>query len=341
MVRRVREGMAALFALPEGYEVVLGNGGATAFWDAATFGLVRERSQHLVFGEFSAKFADSRHAARRSSATRRWSPATRATPRLRRRGRASTPTARRTTRPRPASRRPVRRPVGTDAGALVLVDATSGRRRPAGRPGAGRRLLLRAAEVLRLATAGCGWRCSRPPRIERVAAGQGAAGWVPAFLDLGIALDNSRLDQTYNTPALATIFLLAEQVDWMNAPGGLPGACRAPRSPRRPLYGWAEKSSYATPFVADPQKRSARRRHDRLRPTSIDAAAVAKVLRANGDRRHRAVPQAGPQPAAHRDVPGGRARPTSRRSPAASTGSSTGCRAARASHSSGQAARRS
>jgi phosphoserine aminotransferase len=278
VVRQVREGLTSLFGLPEGYEVLLGNGGATAFWDAAAFGLIRQRSQHLVFGEFSSKFADCTRGApflgdpsvvsTDPGDHPEWAPEPGIDAYCTPHNETSTGVA-----------RPVRRPVGADEGALHLVDATSG--------AGGLEVDPSEADVYYFAPQKCFasdgglWLAlMSPAAIERIGQVR-TERWVPASYDLGIALDNSRLDQTYNTPALTTLFLLADQVSWMNEQGGLDWCVSRTAESSSILYGWAEKCPYATPFVADPAKRSA------VVGTidfdeSVDAAAVAKVLRANG-----------------------------------------------------------
>jgi phosphoserine aminotransferase len=277
VVGRVRAGLRELFGLPDGYEVVLGNGGATAFWDVATFCLVREKAQHLVFGEFGGKFAEGVAAApfladpvvikAEPGSAPDFSPAAGidvyATPH----NETSTGVA-----------RPVRRPAGADADALHLVDATSG--------AGGLAVDVTETDVYYFAPQKCFasdgglWLAlMSPAAIERV--GSLKDRWTPAFLDLQTAIDNSRLDQTYNTPALATLLLLADQVEWMNAQGGLTWCTARTADSAGRLYGWAEASPYATPFVADPALRS------NVVGTidfsdDVDAAAVAKVLRAHG-----------------------------------------------------------
>jgi phosphoserine aminotransferase len=279
VVGRVREGLSTLFSLPDGYEVVLGNGGATAFWDIATFALIRERSQHLSFGEFGAKFAAASKAA----------------PFL---GEPTVITSDPGTRPVPQGEpgvdvyawphnetstgvmAPIRRVDDTDDDALVMIDATSG--------AGGLPVDLRETDVYYFAPQKCFaadgglWiALMSPAALERVAAIKASDRWIPAFLDLQTAIDNSRLNQTYNTPSLATIYLLAEQTDWINGLGGLSGAVARTTESSETLYAWAEKSAYATPFVSDAADRSL------VIGTidfdeSIDAAAIAKVLRANG-----------------------------------------------------------
>ena len=278
VVKRVREGLTSLFDLPEGYEVVLGNGGSTAFWDIATFGLIEDRSQHLVFGEFSSKFAAAAKEA----------------PFL------GEPTVIKT---EPGSHpvsvaeagidvyamthnetstgvaMPIIRPAGTD-GALVLVDATS----------AAGGLMVAAKEFdtyyfapqKSFASDGGLWiAIMSPAAIARAEKIKASGRWVPAFFDLGIAIENSRLDQTYNTPALVTLMLLAEQIEWMNANGGLSFAAGRSTASSDILYSWAEKTSYTTPFVTDPAMRS------RVVGTinfddAIDATKICAALRANG-----------------------------------------------------------
>ena len=279
VVRRVRTGLGELFALPEGYEVVLGNGGTTAFWDVAVLNLVRERSEHMVFGEFSAKFADAVAAAPflADPVVVRSEPGARPQPRAAAgvdtyaftHNETSTGVA-----------TDIRRVEGADDGALVLVDATSG---AGGLPvDAAQTDVYYFAPQKSFASEGGLWLAlMSPDALSRVAEVHASGRWVPAFSDLQIAIDNSRLDQTYNTPALATLFLLAEQVDWFNGQGGLDWATERTAESSRRLYTWAEKSDYATPFVTDPAARSAVVGTIDLDDT-IDAAAVAKVLRANG-----------------------------------------------------------
>jgi phosphoserine aminotransferase len=278
VVHRVRAGLSSLFELPEGYEVVLGNGGSTAFWDIATFGLIESRSQHLVFGEFSSKFAAAAKEAPFLDAPSIISSEPGTHP-LAKAESAIDVYALTHNETSTGVSMPIRRPVGSD-GALVLVDATSG---------AGG-LAVDAKEFdtyyfapqKSFASDGGIWLAlMSPAAIERVAKIKATNRWVPAFFDLTIAIENSRLDQTYNTPALATLILLAEQIEWMNQNGGMKfSAGRSADSASR-LYGWAEKTSYTSPFVADPSMRS------NVVGTinfddSIDATKVASALRANG-----------------------------------------------------------
>jgi phosphoserine aminotransferase len=279
VVGRVRAGLSDLFSLPDGYEVVLGNGGTTAFWDIAVLNLVRERSEHLVFGEFSSKFAAATTAAPflAEPVVVSSEPGTHPQPRAEAgvdtyaftHNETSTGVA---TEPR--------RVEGADAGALVLVDATSG---AGGLPvDVAQTDVYYFAPQKSFASDGGLWLAlMSPAALQRVADVQATGRWVPAFSDLKIAIDNSRLDQTYNTPALATLFLLAEQVDWFNARGGLSWTTERTAESSRRLYTWADKSDYATPFVTDPSMRSAVVGTIDL-DDSVDAAAVAKVLRANG-----------------------------------------------------------
>ena len=301
--------MRQLFSLPDGYEVVLGNGGTTCFWDAATFGLIEEQSQHLSFGEFSSKFAACVKAAPHlkdpqvieSEVGTHPLPAADPSVDLYALTHNETSTGVAMTIRRPAGGRSP-----ADGGGLVAVDGTSG--------AGGLRVDPAEFDAYYLAPQKCFasdgglWIALMSPaaleRVERIAA---SGRWIPTFLDLKTAVDNSVLDQTYNTPALATIFLLAEQLDWMNDNGGLEWtASRCDRSAEI-LYTWAEQSGFARPFVENPADRS------HVVGTidfvdAVDASVVAAVLRAERDRRHRAVPQAGAQPAAHRHVPGDRAR---------------------------------
>jgi phosphoserine aminotransferase len=278
-VGRVREGLRQLFELPDGYEVVLSNGGSTAFWDVATFGLIRDRAQFLSFGEFGSKFAkaakeapflgdptiitsdpgDAPAFAAEAGVDLYGSPHNETST-----GVAITPA----------------RVAGADDDALVAFDATSG--------AGGLPVTADAFDVYYFAPQKCFasdgglWFALMSPRaIERAAEIKASGRWIPAFLDLQTAIDNSRADQTYNTPALATVLLMAEQVDWFNANGGLAWCVARTKESSDHLYSWAESTSYATPYVVDPAKRS------QVIGTidfddAIDAAAIAKVLRANG-----------------------------------------------------------
>jgi phosphoserine aminotransferase len=280
MVSALRNGIAELLALPDGYEVVLGNGGTTVFWDAATFGLVDRRSQHLTFGEFSSKFATAVRAAPHLDEPEliESAPGTHPDPKPNPDIDTYAYTHNETST---GVMMELRRPDGVPSTeALVLVDATSG--------AAGLRFDPNEVDAYYFAPQkGLGsdgglWLAALSPaaveRIERVAASD---RWVPASLDLAIALDNSRKDQTYNTPALATIFLAAQQVEWINGNGGLEwAASRCDRSADI-IYGWAERSEVATPFVERPEDRSHVVATIDL-DDSIDAVQVSKILRNNG-----------------------------------------------------------
>jgi phosphoserine aminotransferase len=279
LVGRVREGVSALLGLPDGYEVVLGNGGATAFWDVATFGLVREHSQHLSFGEFSSKFATAvQQAPFLTEPTVIFSPTG--------------------TRPRPRAEAgadvyawahnetstgvmaPVRRVEGADEDALLLVDATSG--------AGGLPVDITEVDAYYFAPqkslasdGGLYVAVLSPAALERAARIGESGRWVPAFLDLPTAIENSLKNQTYNTPSVATLFLMAEQLDWLNGQGGLDFAVSRTTDSSSRLYTWAEKTPYTTPYVEEPDERSL------VIGTidfddEVDAAAVARILRANG-----------------------------------------------------------
>ncbi len=279
LVGRVRDGVSTLFGLPEGYEVILGNGGSTAFWDIATFGLIRERSQHLSFGEFGSKFAAAAKAAPFLSdpSVLTSAPGTRPAPRAEA-GIDTYAWAHNETST--AVMAPVHRVEGADEDALILIDATSG--------AGGLPVDMADVDTYYFAPQKCFasdgglWFAVMSPRalarVEEIAASD---RWVPAFFDLPTAIDNSVKNQTYNTPAVATLFLMAEQLDWMNERGGLTGMVERTTASSDALYGWAEKTAYTTPYVANPDERSL------VIGTidfddSIDAAAVAKTLRANG-----------------------------------------------------------
>ena len=277
VVRRVRDGVTELFSLPEGYEVVLGNGGTTALWDALAFGMVRERAHHMAYGEFSSKFAKVTAGAPFLADP----VVTEADP-------GDAPdvagaegcdvVAWAHNETSTGVMVPVTRPGGD---ALVLVDATSG---AGGLPldAADADAYYFAPQKSFAADGGLWLAALSPAALERVGEIAGSDRWVPEFLSLATALDNSRKEQTYNTPAVATLWLLAEQLEWMNGNGGLEGFCVArTRESSDHLYGWAEASEYATPFVPEPAKRSLVVGTIDL-ADSVAAAAVAAALRANG-----------------------------------------------------------
>jgi phosphoserine aminotransferase len=283
LVGEIRAGLRALFAAPDGYEVALGNGGATAFWDAAAFGLVRERAAHLSFGEFSQKFA----AVTSGAPFLADSVILTAEP-----GEAPDPAA----LAEPAAQgadllawahnetstgvmSAVARPEGS-GDALVAIDATSG---AGGLPvDLGLLDAYYFAPQKSFAADGGLWLALLSPAAQaRIGELHASERWIPEFLSLHTALENSRKDQTYNTPAIATLFLLADQVRWMLDRGGLEWCVARTRASSEHLYGWAERTAYTTPFVADPAKRSlvvATIDFD----DELDASAVAAALRANG-----------------------------------------------------------
>ena len=273
VVGRVRAGITDLFSLPEGYEVVLGNGGSTCFWDVATFCLVKDRAQFLTFGEFGAKFAegvknapftgDPSIIAADPGTAPDFAPSAEfdlyATPH----NETST-----------GVMRAVKRPA--DQG-LHVVDATSG--------AGGLPVDITETDVYYFAPqksfasdGGLWLAVMSPAAIERVS--ELKDRWIPPFLDLQTAIDNSRLDQTYNTPALATLIMLADQLEWMNGQGGLDWAAARTADSSHRLYTWAEKTSYTTPFVTEEHLRS--QVVGTIDFEGVDAAEVAKALRANG-----------------------------------------------------------
>jgi phosphoserine aminotransferase len=278
-VAALRNHLAELFSLPDGYEILLGNGGTTAFWDAATFHLIRERSQHTVCGEFSSKFATAAKTAPHlgDPDVIAVDPPGAAQP-VAVEGIDAYCVIHNETSTGVACE--LQRPQGAAADALMLVDATSA--------AGGMRFDPSETDVYYfapqkgLASDGGLWlaACS-PLAIERIEELRSSGRWTPAFLDLGIALDNSRKDQTYNTPALATIMLANAQLRWLLDNGGLEFAAGRCDASSGILYDWAEQSAVATPFVTDPALRSTVVVTIDFDDT-IDAAAVAKVLRANG-----------------------------------------------------------
>lgn len=279
LVGNVRSGLTELFGLPDGWEIILGNGGSTMFWDAATFGLINSRSQHLVFGEFSSKFADAA-----SSAPHLDQPTVISTEP----GDHPTAVAEEGVDLYALTHNEtstgvsmhLARPAGIADDALVAVDATS----------AAGGLSWQPSEVdvyyfapqKSFASDGGLWIAACSPtavdRIEQIAASD---RWRPAALDLGIALSNSRLNQTYNTPALATLIMLNAQIEWMLENGGAAWVADRVATSASTIYGWADAHSLATPFVNDPAKRSHVVATIDL-DDSIEAIAVSTVLRAHG-----------------------------------------------------------
>lgn len=252
LVGSVRAGLRELFSLPDGWEVVLGNGGSTVFWDVATFGLIERRSEHLVFGEFSQKFADAAKAAPHIAdpVVVSSEPGTHPQPVAAdvdayclTHNETSTGVAMRLARP------------SSSGDALVLVDATSAAGGLAWSPSEVDAYYF--APQKSFASDGGLWiACCSPRAVERIEKISASGRWIPASLDLKIALDNSRADQTYNTPAIATIFLLDQQVRWMLEHGGLAWCAARTAESSGIIYDWAEKSPFASPFVADVAHRS-------------------------------------------------------------------------------------
>jgi phosphoserine aminotransferase len=279
LVGSIRAGLAELFSLPDGWEIMLGNGGTTMFWDAASFALVDRRSQHLAFGEFSTKFADVCRLAPHLDAPTVI---------------ASEPGD----HPDPVNEPEVdlyalthnetstgvamqlRRPAGIDSGALVAVDATSA--------AGGLRWDTSEVDVYYFAPQKCFasdgglWlaACS-PPAIQRIGRLTDGERWIPASIDLGIALANSRADQTYNTPAVTTLIMLDEQIRWMNDNGGLEWCAARSDESAAIMYDWADTTDWASPFVVDPAKRSSVVATIDLDP-AVSADDVCTALRANG-----------------------------------------------------------
>ncbi|HZU47191.1 MAG TPA: phosphoserine transaminase [Mycobacterium sp.] len=278
LVGRVRDGLRDYFSLPDGYEVILGNGGATAFWDAAAFCLIDKRSLHLSYGEFSSKFtsAVAKNPFIGDPIVIKADPGSAPEPQ-------SDPSvdviawAHNETSTGVAV--PVQRPAGS-GDALVAIDATSG--------AGGLPVDITEADAYyfapqkSFASDGGLWiALLSPPALARIDAIAASGRWVPDFLSLPIAVDNSLKNQTYNTPAIGTLILLAEQIDWLVGNGGLEWAVKRTADSSQRLYSWAQERPYTTPFVAEPRLRS------QVVGTidfsdGVDAAAVAKVLRANG-----------------------------------------------------------
>ncbi len=277
-VARLRRGIAEFFTLPDGYEVVVSNGGTSAFWETAVFGLIRNRAQLAEFGEFGGKFVKAvsdapflaeptvRRAAGGSAALLTAEPGVDAY------GSVHNETS-------TGVSVPVRRVAGADEGALMLTDATSG--------AGSLHVDVRETDVYYFAPqkafgsdGGLWIALMSPAALDRAAEIKATGRYIPQFLDLVTAIEQSRLEQTYNTPALATVFLAAEQTDWMNAQGGLAWAAKRSAESAATIYGWADRAEFATPFVTDPAWRSnAVATIDFA--DGVDAAAIAKTLRAN------------------------------------------------------------
>lgn len=278
-VAEMRAGLGKMFSIPTGYEVVIGNGGTTAFWDIATFGLIRDRAQFLTFGEFGAKFAksatDAPFLGEQSVVKSEPGDAPAFAPIA---GIDAYCTPHNETSTGVAI--PPVRPNGADADALVLIDATSG--------AGGLAVDLSVVDVYYFSPQKCFASdgglfiaIMSPRAIARAQEIKSSGRYIPVFLDLVTAIENSRLDQTYNTPAVATIVMMNEQIKWFNANGGLTWCVARTKESSDAIYDWAIASEHATPFVVDPAKRS------QVVATidfddSIDAESVAKVLRANG-----------------------------------------------------------
>ena len=279
VVGDVREGLAELFQLPEGYEIVLSLGGATAFWDAATFGLIEKKSAHLTYGEFSSKFAKVSKMAPWLDAPQIIEAEPGSAPEVVAGeegvdliGWAHNETS-------TGTMVPVTRPAGSE-GQLVAIDATSG--------AGGLPVDMSQADVYYFSPQKCFasdggiWLAAMSPAaIERIEKINSSDRFIPAFLNLQTAVDNSRKNQTYNTPAVGTLLMLADQVKWMNANGGLDGMVARTTESSSHLYNWAENRAEATPFVTDAAKRSLVVGTIDFED-NIDAAQIAKVLRANG-----------------------------------------------------------
>jgi len=278
-VAALRAGIAQMFSIPAGYEVVIGNGGTTAFWEVATFGLIRDRAQFLTFGEFGTKFASSAKAAPfLGEQSVNGGDAGDAPDFVAQPGIDAYCTPHNETSTGVAI--PPVRPAGADKDALVLIDATSG--------AGGLPVDLSQVDVYYFSPQKCFASdgglfvaIMSPAAIARAEEIKASGRYIPAFLDLMTTIENSRLDQTYNTPAVATVLMMNEQIKWFNSNGGLDWCVSRTKESSDAIYEWAMASEHATPFVADPAKRS------QVVATidfneSIDAEIVAKVLRANG-----------------------------------------------------------
>ena len=275
IVGSVRDGLMSLFGLPDGWEIVLGNGGSTVFWDAATFGLIRTRSQHLVFGEFGGKFAEASNAAPHLEDAVVISSEPGTHPEL-----IADPSCDVYAFPHNETSTGVmmtpKRPAGDG---LVVVDATSAAGGLAWRPSEVD-VYYFAPQKCFASDGGLWFAACSPKAIERIKEIKASKRWMPASLDLSIALDNSVANQTYNTPALATLIMFDDQLKWMNSNGGLPFAAGRSAESARTLYSWADSRDFATPFVKDLAQRS--NVVGTIDIDGVDANDICKVLRANG-----------------------------------------------------------
>src|SRR5258708_82858 len=291
LVQRVREGLATLLSLPDDYMVVVGNGGTTAFWESAAFGLISAKAQHLSFGEFSTKFASV-------TKTAPWlaepsiiasEPGTHPFPQAEAGIDAYALTHNETST---GVVMPIERVTGADAGSLVLVDATSAAGGIAVDPTQFDACYF-APQKCFGSDGGLWLALLSPAAVERAAQIDASDRYIPAFLSLQAAIDNSKLQQTYNTPAIATLIMMAEQIDWMLEQGGMAWTTERTAASSGILYNWAEKSPVASPFVTDPARRSP------AAPTigfadSVDAKKLSGVLRANGIVHTAGHPQLNP-----------------------------------------------
>ena len=281
VVGSILEGLSGFFSLPEGYEIIMSLGGATAFWDAATYGLIQRKSAHLAYGEFSAKFAKASSLAPWLDApTINESPVGTSPDPLAADSEGADVIAWAHNETSTGATVPVVRPNPKNKEQLVLIDATSG--------AGGLPVNIADADVYYFSPQKCFasdgglWlAAASPAALERIEKINSSERFIPAFLNLQTAVDNSRKNQTYNTPAVATLIMLENQIAWMNENGGLDGMVERTTKNSSILYSWAEKRAEATPFVAEPQARSL------VVGTidfadDVDAAALAKTLRANG-----------------------------------------------------------
>jgi phosphoserine aminotransferase len=278
VVGSVRRGLTDLFSLPDGWEIVLGNGGSTAFWDVATFGLIAAHSQHLVFGEFSSKFAEAVAAAPHLDAPTITSVDPGSHPPITATAGVDTYALTHNETSTGVAMTP-QRPTGADDSSIVVVDATSAAGGLAWSP-AEVDVYYFAPQKCFASDGGLWIAACSPKAIERIDAIAATKRWTPASLDLSIAVSNSRLDQTYNTPALATLFLLDQQIGWMNEQGGLAWCTQRTAASAEVLYSWAESRPWAAPFVSDPAQRS--NVVGTIDLVGVDANDVNAVLRANG-----------------------------------------------------------
>ncbi len=254
LVGDVRAGLADFFSVPDGYEVVLGNGGATMFWDVAVFSLIRDRAQHCAFGEFGAKFAAASTAAPHLGevSLRESPPGTVIAPAAEEGIDSYAWTHNETST---GALAPVKRPEGIEEDALTIVDGTSA--------AGGTFVDITETDVYYFApqkgfaSDGGLWCAILSPRaLARMDEIARSGRYIPPSLNLTHAVENSRKNQTYNTPAIATLVLMNDQIQWLRERGGMEWAAARTAESSGRIYAWAGDESHIVPYVTNPWERS-------------------------------------------------------------------------------------